>query len=829
MKKRCFAIPFLKKQELLFLLIFSFCVGLVSAQSISIVNFEAAKYAPGSTISVHINTDGYFPKSNIFELVLSNDQGQFLPTSPVIAIRNDFFTPIMVGAIPAGTPAGVNYKIRIRSTLIAGSPGPFIDSDPFVIEPGVSPHVGGLTIALANIPGSSRISCLQSDQYSFGYLDRSRNDVTPGGSTPYRIKINNYNSTDNEYTAELFVKTGPSTFQITPLTVVAASGDIAIPSGLRTGYYPIKIKAKNRLTSIVTIQSFIFLFNTGNTGLANLSAENICAGTNVEFVADSSAMSRNYPGSKYEVDFGDCTVDTIYTFYQIYNNPVLLKNYTTATCQSSCAVANPSDPVTTNRYYAITLNLLYKGVGGNCATFTQQGNGTTKYVNASIPPTANFTTNQRICRGTAIVATNTSTGGFFGFGNTCSRNFQTFWYVKKPSDIFFTLVSDASNPVFNYPNLNYPGINVNEVGCWEIMLEVKNPTGCETISTITKIINVEGPLSPDFSISPASPICFNQTVTLTDLSGAVTACTNATYSWSITPATGWAFTGGTNINSPNPQIIFTTPGTYTITQSITNVCGTYTKSKIITVNGDPSVTIPAGPFNFCAFPPPPVSVIVDFSNVLYKPTYTAAPFAPTSYTWTVDGAASDYEFLTATNVAFPIIKFKEFRTYNVTITVNGNCAGSNSKTYVINVKPKPTITNVNLDQVICSGTSTAPTTLTPDLAGTTFSWSAVSSPSAGLSPSTTSGTANPIPAILLTNITPNSIATFTYTITPSLNGCSGSPQSMVITVNPTATVNAISNQVVCNGGNTAAVTFGSPTTGGTIVYNWTNNNTTIGL
>ena len=165
----------------------------------------------------------------------------------------------------------------------------------------------------------------------------------------------------------------------------------------------------------------------------------------------------------------------------------------------------------------------------------------------------------------------------------------------------------------------------------------------------------------------------------------------------------------------------------------------------------------------------------------------------------------------------------------MTITVNGNCAGSNSKTYVINVKPKPTITNVNLNQVICSGTSTAPTTLTSDLSGTTYSWSATSSPLAGLSPSTTSGTANPIPAILLTNITPNSIATFTYSITPSLNGCSGNSQSMAITVNPTATVNAISNQVVCNGGNTAAVTFGSPTTGGTIVYNWTNNNTTIGL
>jgi hypothetical protein len=48
-------------------------------------------------------------------------------------------------------------------------------------------------------------------------------------------------------------------------------------------------------------------------------------------------------------------------------------------------------------------------------------------------------------------------------------------------------------------------------------------------------------------------------------------------------------------------------------------------------------------------------------------------------------------------------------------------------------------------------------------------------------------------------------------------------------VNPTARVNAITNQVLCNNFPTTAVTFTSPTTGGTIVYNWTNNTTSIGL
>ena len=41
--------------------------------------------------------------------------------------------------------------------------------------------------------------------------------------------------------------------------------------------------------------------------------------------------------------------------------------------------------------------------------------------------------------------------------------------------------------------------------------------------------------------------------------------------------------------------------------------------------------------------------------------------------------------------------------------------------------------------------------------------------------------------------------------------------------------NAVPNQVVCNNAATTAVNFRSPTTGGTIVYNWTNNTPSIGL
>jgi hypothetical protein len=62
--------------------------------------------------------------------------------------------------------------------------------------------------------------------------------------------------------------------------------------------------------------------------------------------------------------------------------------------------------------------------------------------------------------------------------------------------------------------------------------------------------------------------------------------------------------------------------------------------------------------------------------------------------------------------------------------------------------------------------------------------------------------------------------TATITVTPTYsNGstnCAGTPQSFTIKVNPTATINTIANQVLCNNSSSTAINFSSPTTGGTV-------------
>jgi hypothetical protein len=335
--------------------------------TISINHFDNRdNYAPGSSISIHIKTDGNFPLTNVFELVLSDRNGNFSASSTVIGSRTDFFAPIIVGTIPNGIVAGNGYRLRVRSILSSGTPGPFIDSAPFSIALGNAPYPNGIAITLNNF-GNNAFNCLQSDQFSFGFLNRSSNDLTPVSN--YRFFINNTNTSDFDYSATLFRTSISGLITEVQLSSTQPNNDIrfSIPSGLPVGFYPIKVKVTNKRTGLVSVQSYTFLYNTGNTGLANLSAENICAGTNVEFIADSSAMSKNYPGSRYKVNFGDCSADIDYTHYQLFNKPLLVKNYRDATCQNPCSVSNPSDPNPANRYYSIRLNLLNKGINTSCS------------------------------------------------------------------------------------------------------------------------------------------------------------------------------------------------------------------------------------------------------------------------------------------------------------------------------------------------------------------------------------------------------------------------------------------------------------------------------
>ena len=71
------------------------------------------------------------------------------------------------------------------------------------------------------------------------------------------------------------------------------------------------------------------------------------------------------------------------------------------------------------------------------------------------------------------------------------------------------------------------------------------------------------------------------------------------------------------------------------------------------------------------------------------------------------------------------------------------------------------------------------------------------------------------------------------TVTPSYNYngvvCTGPAETFLITINPSAQVDPVASQILCNGDVSNEIIFTTINTDGITTYNWTNDNTTIGL
>ncbi len=158
-----------------------------------------------------------------------------------------------------------------------------------------------------------------------------------------------------------------------------------------------------------------------------------------------------------------------------------------------------------------------------------------------------------------------------------------------------------------------------------------------------------------------------------------------------------------------------------------------------------------------------------------------------------------------------------------TASSTATCIGAPT-TFTYTVNPTPTVDAVS-DAVVCNGSATAPVSFSGSVSGTVYNWTN-NNTSIGLA---ASGSGN-IASFTAVNAGATAV-TATITVTPSYTNagatCTGTPISFTITVGPTPTVDAVSNQVVCNNGATAAVNFTGSLPGTT--FSWTNTLTSIGL
>ena len=314
---------------------------------------------------------------------------------------------------------------------------------------------------------------------------------------------------------------------------------------------------------------------------------------------------------------------------------------------------------------------------------------------------------------------------------------------------------------------------------------------------------------PDVSVNSPT-ICFgagNPTLT----AGVTPPNPNVTYTWS--PGTYLSATTGASV-------VFTPPsaGTYTVdvtafdpaTQCSKTVTSTITVNPIPTVNTVPNQVFCAGE----------ATTTVSFSG--------AAP--GTVYSWTNSNTAIGLGASGTGDIVSFIAANPGLTTITATITVtpsytanNVTCTGTPTS-FTIAVNPRPVVDQVG-NQVRCNGTQTAAVTFTGAPAGAVFNWTN-NQPGIGLAGS---GSGNIASFAAINTGTAPIVATIT--VTPSYTNlgvtCTGDPMTFTITVNPTPTVDPITDKVYCNAQQTSILALTGTVPGTT--FSWTNSNPAIGL
>ncbi|MGD9929768.1 MAG: PKD-like domain-containing protein [Mangrovibacterium sp.] len=323
-------------------------------------------------------------------------------------------------------------------------------------------------------------------------------------------------------------------------------------------------------------------------------------------------------------------------------------------------------------------------------------------------------------------------------------------------------------------------------------------------ATATYTVNVD-PL-PTASAGDSQTICVNETATV---SGA--SASNGTILW--THNGSGSLTDQTSLTPTYTPVAADAGNTVTLTMTVTsnNSCGSATATDTYTINIHPIPTVTANVASNTICSGSATSIgLTNLPNAVSGTTYSWT-VAQTDVTGAVDGSgASIVQTLTATSNTAGTV------TYTITPRANG-CDGA-PVDVTITVNPRPDVVATPASQTICSGGSTN-ISLSGSVTGTSFNWTTASSGVTGAD----NGSGSTISQILTAS--GSSPGTVTYRITPTASGCSGDYIDVVVTVNPTPSVNQPASPVYCAGDAVASISF----SGNATAYSWTNDNTSIGL
>ncbi|MCX2473000.1 PKD domain-containing protein [Pedobacter sp. MC2016-05] len=827
----------MKRKWLLYALILGLLFGSkTSFAQITIGPVNPGPYTPGSTIAAIFKLPANcFGQNNVFQLYLSDENGNF-EAEKLIGSYTGFYSTYVNGIIPTtDILPGTGYKLRIKSTepdiistesaafeiklgvatearLISTylNPNdtetfgtctstinnPFIFSNESTAASVVTATVTNeLTGTVTGLNFTSKLQQFTADQAHYTILTKAVNSDGTLATKAYFL-INNK-------TVTAFGSSGNNLVCL-PLGALEFSVDYTSPGGIQNNFPGDKytITWGDNSTSVYTFCDIAALqgkvkhnylrSSCGSTSVSSagtiFNAFDVTIKVSNVFCGDlgtpvsSSAKVVAQPVNSFSFTNPGCT-NTDITFINTSSsgeNP----NTNSSGCTENILTYNwyvDGVPVEANKprsYNFITKFLthgqhtirLESNSSGAC-----QAEPLEKIICIQDPPKPDFILPTNIiCSGGSIKVTDKS------LVDSICNPANTYSWIVSPAVTFINGTdSQSKEPEFLF----------DTAGIYNITLNITTPS-CGLVSSTPQTVVVNKfptvTLSPDIILCNLATYDFNPVTvgaTKTLLEGTLLDEAD-TYTWTVTAAgTGtYSFVNGTSANTKYPSIKFDNYDEYTISVTQKNNCGTITKTQKLTFATAPSIS--AG---------------IDQSICFNDPSFTLAANitgTTTSQTWIGGDGAFTPDRNTLNAVYMPTASERANGSValrlRVTTPLAPPCDQIDDDILLV-IKPNIDITSP-ASKSICTGKNVdyIPTSAA---AGTVFNWTASGSSSVTGFSASGSGKIDDV----LINTDLNTDATVTYVITPTLDGCVGTPFIFKVTVNPSPLITATAPSLnICN-------------------------------
>ncbi|EDM37446.1 PKD [Pedobacter sp. BAL39] len=854
-------------KRLLLLTVLAFSLQLSAAFSqINFGSVEPGPYAPGSTITALFNTGSLcIERANTFELFLSDATGNFAAETR-IGTYNSFYSTFVNGRIPVATPPGTGYRVRIRSTSLGTYSAP---SSAFEIRAGVpataalgsapgqqlsqapltfgncdtDPNVTSTTFRFTNESSTGNVSVRIINEMTptapegamtFASISEAKTFAAslahytmvvkatmPDGSiaTHSYFLVNNLAVTAFTTTSGNTVCYPTGTFEYS-VTVYDATGiGRNFPGNTyridwgdgRSDEYTICdiVNDANRVRHSYTESSCGRSYTSGSQTFYNAFGVNVnvqspfCGAIGSPLSTPARVVTR--PENRFSFPPIACLGDEV-TFVN-QSLPGQRANTNSIGCADNELFFNwYVDGVLVAENLTLTENFVHTFTtkGPHEIRLTSTGSGACpaddliREICVQDPPQPAFIlSGNTLCLSSATINANSSTSVI---DNTCPNTPTYIWNVTPNTGVN---IGNASSPS--------PSFTFAQTGVYNITLTIQTGT-CE-VTTAPQEVVVNAPpqatLSPDIDLCARGDYTFgpNGSVTNTVITGTSKPVAD-TYTWTVTGAGGYSFVGPSSANSQYPTINFEDFGTYVVTITHKNNCGTVVSTQELTFSPAPVPSITANPAAIC------YNDNINLTGAISNGT------ANTTFEWR--GAGTFTPANTLTTVYTPTAAERTSGIANITLFVNTGITGSCAQVQTsaaITIYPRNIGTNppASRMQSICTGTRLTfqPTSsVTPS----TYRWTAVN---ADGNASGFNATGNGIIDQTITNNNPTQNAVVVYTIIPVANGCDGEPFTFTVTVTPNPILTATAASPIICSNSATGITLSSNLQNTT--YRWTSS------